>query len=331
MIGLVSIISEQTIPNFLVIKHFLGNVDKLIFITTHKMETNDIKTSRSAWLANALGINVYDIDRVILREDDYFYNIERLKGSIDENNEIILNITGGTKIMVLSCYDFFKNKGNLKSVVYLPINQNIIKFIYPGQYEEKLKSILTIDDYLKSYGLCYKSEKPEIDYDILSKLFIKFKRSGYDILKFTEGYEDEYKNKYTGHWFEEFIYHKIKDDLLLDENSIKINVKISYYTNFDDSSIDNEFDIFFIHNFKLNILECKVSLGKNKSSNLLQSINKLGAVKRNFGINCNTYIITLSEIENIDDVNRKANIAGINQIIDRRFFLQNKSFKDIFK
>lgn len=111
---LVSLISEQTIPNFLILRHYIHKVDDFIFLTTQKMESNNINTSRSYWLAKTLGLDFYSINRIIIKDDDYFYNLEQLSNCIPENCDYILNITGGTKIMVLSCYDFFRQNRNLQ-------------------------------------------------------------------------------------------------------------------------------------------------------------------------------------------------------------------------
>ncbi len=49
---LVSVISEQTIPNLLLIKEFEGKYDDMLFISTKQME----EKGQSRWIERAAGI-----------------------------------------------------------------------------------------------------------------------------------------------------------------------------------------------------------------------------------------------------------------------------------
>jgi hypothetical protein len=329
-LSLVSIISEQTIPNFLILKEYAGRVDEFIFLTTQTMETNNLKTSRSAWLANALGLDLSKIKRVVLKEDDYFYNLEQLSKDVAEHKEYILNITGGTKIMVLSAYDFFKSSRKTSKIIYLPINQNVIKTIYPDNSEENITFKVSVEEYLKTYGLNFVYQNPLKDEESLKIIYKQYKQNGFNVNKQNTDYEEQWRNYFTGIWFEEWIYYKIKRDLNLDDNAILYNVKVAYQTDFKEHTSDNELDVVFIKNNKLNIVECKVSLGKNENK-LDEACYKLGSIQKNFGINCNSYVCTLSVVENLENKRRKAKLSGVTNIFDRTFFNPMKSFNEVFR
>lgn len=324
---LVSLISEQTIPNFLILRHYIHKVDDFIFLTTQKMESNNINTSRSYWLAKTLGLDFYSINRIIIKDDDYFYNLEQLSNCIPENCDYILNITGGTKIMVLSCYDFFRQNRNLQKVIYLPINQQVIKRIFPDNNNEIITEKITIDEYLKVYGLNFKSEEPFLDFEDLKVIYKKYRYYNFDINKLNADYQNEHKNTFTGKWFEQYVYYLIKNQLNLTTDEIKYNIRIKYFQEFKEHLSDNEIDIAFVFQNRLHLVECKVSLGNRINENILLAINKLGSIKQNFGINCSSYIFTLSKLYNLQEMNRRANIGGIKRIFDREFFEKNENLQ----
>lgn len=327
MTYLVSIISEQTIPNFLIMTQYKDRVDGYIFLTTQAMETSRLQTSRSQWLAEALNIPLQQIQRVILKEDDYFNNLTTLQKEMDANHNYILNITGGTKILTLSAYDFFKSHRKVEKIIYLPIAQSSIKTIFPQPSEEYLQQNITLRQYLTAYGLKYTDEMPKENFEFLKLIFKQYRNKNYDINRLNEDYPNEHKNYYTGGWFEDYVYYKVKQELQLDDSTIGLNIKIAYHSN--SSEPDNEFDIMFVYRYSLYIFECKASLGKKVTQSLLEAISKLGSVKQNFGLNCKNYLVTLVSIPNIELINRRAKIAGIKQVIDRNFFVQNQSFNSL--
>ncbi len=325
---LVSIISEQTIPNLLIIKHFFNEVKGNIFLTTQQMETQNLATSRSNWISNAGTLHFNQIQKIILKEDNYVFNIQQLKAIINGNEKYILNITGGTKIMTLSAYDFFKNLPNCR-IIYLPIQQNTIHQIFPEVENTSISVQLTVDEYLKAYGLNFIANRPVYDAELVNLIMKKARGYHFDINRLNADYENEHRNYFTGGWFEEFVYYKLIDDLKLKEDEIKLNVKINYHYKAEEHNIDNEFDVIFVYQNSIYLIECKTSLGRNTYQNLLDAITKLGSVKQNFGLNCKSYLLTLSEINNLAEMNRKASIAGLKKIIDREFFKSNKDFKSI--
>lgn len=324
---LVSIISEQTIPNYLIMTQYRNKVDGFIFLTTQAMETSQLQTSRSQWLAEALNIPLQQIQRVILKEDNYASNLAILQNNIDAKHSYILNITGGTKILTLSAYDFFKTHRKIEKIIYLPIAQPSIKTIFPEPAEENLQQNITLRQYLTAYGLKYTDEAPKEDYELLKKVFKQYRSKGYNINQLNEDYPEEHKNYFTGGWFENYVYYKIKQEFQLDDSAIGLNIKIVYHSN--SSEPDNEFDIMFVYRYSLYIFECKASMGKKVTESLLKAISKLGSVKQNFGLNCKNYLVTLASIPNLELINRRAKVAGIKQVIDRSFFAQNQNFNSI--
>jgi len=69
---LVSVISAQTLPNFLLIKELRGLYSSMVFISTMEMEGrgND-SMSRSRWIERAAGLAEGSTPRVIVKEDSW--------------------------------------------------------------------------------------------------------------------------------------------------------------------------------------------------------------------------------------------------------------------
>src|SRR5690606_24051546 len=81
-------------------------------------------------------------------------------------HNIILNITGGTKLMALGAYEVFKEKK--LPVIYCHTDDKIILHLLPEPKEEQLKVNLTIEDYLASYGFTILNEVKD---DIYAEFF----------------------------------------------------------------------------------------------------------------------------------------------------------------
>jgi len=147
---LVSLISDQTIPNVLFIKE-QKNVEKYIFVTTNKMELN----GKSQWVIDGSGMQDKNVIIMTVVED----SIEDIKKQLSElkfesKDKILVNLTGGTKIMSIGVYNFFKNMPN-SEIIYIPVGKNAFKTLKPEDIktEKNIDFRITLNDYLVSYGI----------------------------------------------------------------------------------------------------------------------------------------------------------------------------------
>ncbi|MGC8764842.1 MAG: hypothetical protein ACP5QT_03050 [Brevinematia bacterium] len=111
---LISLISEQPIPNVLFIKERQDEVDNFYFLTTEEMERRDILIN----ILNVCKIEENKIKKIIIPK----YEIDEIQKILQSEfnnipNKFIVNITGGTKTMSLEVYSFFKERrfGNILS------------------------------------------------------------------------------------------------------------------------------------------------------------------------------------------------------------------------
>lgn len=151
---LVSLISDQTIPNILAIHHF--NPDELLFITTEEMERKE-KIKAIMDTLSELKREYYGKEsKIIVREDSILDCHKKIEKWIEgkEDSEFIINLTGGTKIMSIAAYEFFKDFGSQMIYIPIPKNEYIIPFPKKNPKEPIPLSLkLKVTEYLNAYGL----------------------------------------------------------------------------------------------------------------------------------------------------------------------------------
>jgi len=253
---LVSLVSDQTIPNVQLIKQLGEQVTDYIFITTVGMEQ---KGTRS-WIEKScnvegekIEVNQFSFDNIETKLSEWDF---------DKYDEIIVNLTGGTKIMTIVAYDFFKSK---KSDVYYVTGQNneFIKIFPSKEYDiSTFDDSVTLYEYLTAYGFSIKrsplSGIPLEQTEKIFKAFCDINTMDYaDAISFINSKRDksiketdfdkvagflsaiEYKpmtanclskeeTKYlSGDWFEEYIGLRIQKELSLSDENIFISTELS--------------------------------------------------------------------------------------------------------
>ncbi len=157
---LVSMVSKETIPNIILIRHV--KPDRLLFISTPEMQRKGKVTAILNSLKRA-GLDYGELYDEIIVEND---NIADIHNKLiewirrQEDVEFLVNITCGTKIMSIGTYEFFKDYGC--RLGYIPLGKNEFLTIFPkrvGREPERLPVRLTVMEYLDSYGLRVKNAK----------------------------------------------------------------------------------------------------------------------------------------------------------------------------
>lgn len=255
---LVSLVSDQTIPNVQLIKEFNESVTEYLFITTIGME----KKGTRKWIEKAC-----DVKGEILEVDEYsFADIsEKLQQyDFDQFDKIIVNLTGGTKVMTMVAEDFFKNIG--AEIYYVTGKNNEYIRIFPKRTKNVFgfKHKLTVADYLTAYGFTFPEPKrtmfsievakpivelyssdERIQANIDAIRFINIQRNKEKGVKTddfgrVESFLKEIKFptkdavltvdevKYlSGEWLEEYVGLKIKEELNLADEEIYIGTDIN--------------------------------------------------------------------------------------------------------
>jgi len=326
---LVSIISEHLIPNYHLYMHLNSNIDKLLFITTDKME----ETGYTTFLKTIVG-NDKQIESIYL---DDFRDFKKITTNLEDSDKIepsdkfIVNITGGTKVISLAVFNHFKKLDS--EIYYVAIGTNSCQKIFPEQTNPEIfKHKLSLDEYLSLYGFTIeKSNNLEKDPKFTNSLFEKVKSKDFNSLSVAE-IRDAFNKKftktvpkdsvyYTGLWFEEYMYSLIKDKLNLNNSQIALNVKVKQHRSQQNQNNDNEFDVMFVTNNKLYVVECKSSIGKKSEhkKNLESFLYKLAAEIKDMGLQVTPLLAVTGYPENHKSIINRAEILKIHLVGAKKF------------
>lgn len=290
---LVSLLSDQTIPNIQLINEFRENTTNYLFISTKGMETKGIRH----WIINSCKIDPSTILEPIIVDQFSFDDIEQKLDlfPFEQYEKIIVNLTGGTKVMTLAAFDFFKDFG--ADIYYLTGSDDVLIKLAPGRKKkiEKLRTQVNLEQFFQGYGFEIKETTTSSVSEAYTKRFFEMYTSGLvpsfnNILgllrekrgsRITDlasinglndflikigfplnanGELSKHEIKYlTGEWFEEFISNKLAHELNLSSDQIKTGIVISK-KNKDRATIPNELDVVFIWKNRIYLIECKTSV-----------------------------------------------------------------------
>ncbi|MEA2113991.1 MAG: DUF1887 family CARF protein [Thermodesulfobacteriota bacterium] len=347
---LVSLVSEQTIPNILFIKE-CNSIDIYLFLSSKIMEGKN----KSHDIIQACNDVTDNNCTIITVQEDSLQDIERqlTKQSFNHSDNFIVNLTAGTKIMAIGTYDFFKNKNS--KMIYIPIGKNEYHTLYPTSGEKKTTKPIDyrigVHDYLTGYGITIKNPKKinktlclKTESDQFFLFYIECGKNELYSLNDLRKYRDKKKVsigdlshksqeilikcpverfrkaevlrkaevKYlTGEWFEEYVYYLIKTSFNLNEKDIAIGVQI------ERGGVQNEIDIMFTRENRLYVIECKTSTyDENQNKNILnETLYKISALKKDFGLFVKPYLFTLSPEDKVQENHvRRSDLFGIEMI-----------------
>lgn len=346
---LVSILSQYIIPNFLVAKELTGKYDKQIFISTKEMKAQD----KGLFLEKALGIEEHSIPRILAVEDDFHSIINSLVNKCvrDADDEYIVNLTGGTKIMALAVHEFF-NKFQSTQFVYVPFEKNTICNLKTSE-SISLSYRTTLKEYFLLNGLEIEEDRAlqprELSYSIFD--LCKSRNFSSKVMSYLRSSECNIENAthqyLSGKWFEEYIYYRLIDELGLDKEYIATGVKVSNvnkkspWNNYND----NEADVVFVKHNKLYIIECKVTMlgpatisktgfavPPSVKETTEKYLYKLAAIVKDYGFKVNSYLFTLHRLKNakgIEHIDYRRKLLGVSGIYDCDYFANQQQIFEL--
>jgi len=338
---LVSLISDQAIPNLEMIKE--KPVDAYLFILTEQMK------EKLGWLKEAAGLKDSSIIQELIVDAFSFEDIDKkLSAIVSDDHHYLVNLTCGTKIMSLAVSDFFKDMDC--ELFYIPGKNDSYVRIFPGIKKPYIsfKTKITLEEYVLAYGftirhkskLLTSPEQTEKVFNYFLNHFnhekdgeaLKILRKKREDRKSFPHFGDDFevpgfltrlqfipenpdhltKNeiKYlTGEWFEDYVYSLVKNKYQLSDEEIGVGWQLQK----GENNTPNEFDVLYIKDKKLNIIECKTSVmlsGTSFKKNIItETIYKVDSLRNNLGLFAKTNIFTLSDLNESD--------ASIRSSIDR--------------
>lgn len=331
MTHLVCIISDQAVPNLLFIRQFAQPDSEFFFVSSKEMEE---KNSTKNLIAS-LRLNPAKCHTIVIDANEALKIFDQLKSfPFSKNSQYLVNVTGGNKLMsqmVFQHFLDFKSK-----MYYAPIDSKDYQQLYP-----EIKSIpkntevkTSLQDYLKAYGfviqssLNYYEENPSPQ-TLMDKI-LKTKHPG-KVKEISEALDDENskesKSYLSGEWFELYCYNFFKTAFQLRENQIACSVKIKRFDSESLQENDNEFDLMFVHQNDLYVMECKVyKADKIRAEKFTSPMYKLASLSqsKNFGLKSKKYLAVLCNMPKdpkaISQIENAVQTLGISKILDIEAF-----------
>ena len=255
---LISLISEQTIPNVLCIEHY--KPDALLMVSTEKVsgkinfilkglkrisEDFDFSEEKgNLWIVNVNPESPADVEGKL---ENWFADFKSRYG--EKFDEIIANITGGTKIMSLGLYNAVKLTKNLPAkkhtIAYIPISTNKIVDLSKNCYGHNdcepsvdIKRRLNIAQYFESNGIGIISKDDRIFNNGFNDSYesVRFAQNTIEISKFIMRNYEGLKNFLTSLFYELKILqisfnkhdkpHNIEIHCIFNDENHEITIKL---------------------------------------------------------------------------------------------------------
>jgi len=177
-----------------------------------------------------------------------------------------------------------------------PVNLKLSRKLYELYFDKKcVFSELTgiLRKYRKKDG--NKEFKKPKNIEDLEKVRCFLPLLGLNADKFDFFTDRTYIDYFSGGWFEEYVYDKIKNLTGYCIDDVRINIKLHTESENveDDSEVENELDVVFTRNNDLHVVECKS--GNLSSQDWTSTFYKVAYLNRNFGLSSRSYIVSLAD------------------------------------
>ncbi len=182
---IVSLVSKQTPPNYLVIRELFCKGDALLFISTRLMQEK-LETLKSmlADLEAECETLIFSDETV---EEKWNQMCSEIESRLSRDKQYLVNLTGGTKYISLAVQKVFEKYDS--EFFYLPSPKNYL--LRPMQVDDNrnpLKYRVKVEEYLGLYGLKTTSRQPGLSQqeqftkDLFKKFVKGFNRTGFEII-----------------------------------------------------------------------------------------------------------------------------------------------------
>lgn len=320
---LVSLVSDQTIPNVEFINEHKNQIEKYIFISTEFME----KPTKERTNCIIRGSNITGIEPLIItvKEDSISDIYKQLDAKINNNDDFVINLTGGTKMMSLAVFLYFKDITD--QIYYKPIRSDMILSVKNDKKYKSVKSQITVFDYLSSYGVNSKAKSEFQNSNITNKIFKSYLEGSIDF-KALEILRINYRSKKDSYKIKS-IEQTFDDDLRI-ENLAEFMHDLGFKNKTDDDSIITKEEINFLtggwyeeftYNYikeKLGLDDEHIKLGVNLEKSDYVLNNDLDVV---FTFNNNLYVV---ECKTAMSINGKISTSLFNETIYKASALRAK-------
>lgn len=321
---LLSIISDQAVPNLLFIQQFQKEDSEYFFVTTKEMEAKQATDH----LIAALKLPEKKCHKVLIDANDAMLIFKQLNEfTFPKVSNYLINITGGNKLMSQMVFTHFMDYNS--KMYYSPIDSSGYQQVFPEILTiPKNTSIkLSLDQYLYAYGFEITGDVPYFKGNpkptVLFKKVLETGRAGFvpEISKASSPeYKDDDKGYLMGEWFEHYCYQFFKRVFKLNDLQIACSVGLKKIGSTTPNEHDNEFDLMFVFNNDLYVFECKVYTSPTYKKEKFQvPMFKLASLTQKFGLKCKKYLAILADLpekgDNKEQLDQLRSNLGIDNLI----------------
>ncbi|HLS70189.1 MAG TPA: DUF1887 family CARF protein [Chitinophagaceae bacterium] len=333
---IVSVLSDQLVPNILFVRQLEESYDKHIFISTSQMENKN----KSSIFAGALKLIKDDYKTLIVDPDDPLKIYQTLeKEKWDETAKYLVNITGGTKIMSQIVFSYFQ-KFNATEIFYKPLNAKTLIQLYPNLKTLTIDKVyeLSLEEYLFAHGYTFTASR-ELTQSITNAEYlyeqICFYGDASKVALIANAQDANYNKKdkpyLTGAWFEEWVYYTIKEALQLSNNQIAYNLKLKSRFSNRNTDSDNEIDVAFIYENNLYLIECKVYNKRQVDfSKISTAIYKISSIGQSMGLKATAWVAICASLGNskqrMQAINYLCRMTRVNQVFSLKELRNKEEF-----
>lgn len=347
---LVCLVSRQVMANLIPILTLSVEKIELLYTKEEKRSHENLKRV----LANT-GLG-FEINEHLIDAYDFEGIQEKCEELIDANDDILLNTTGGTKVMAFAAFSVFTE--HKKKIFYLDsFNNKAIRFNPYSVEEHRVK--IPLDIMLAAHG--YRilenqtpedmlTRKPLVDflrrfYHQVAPALAQYRRFvfdknynfvpisvselGFEInplgqgkmkVRFINDHLDLDDPRYLdGFWLEELVYWLIRDK---GWDDIRVGVSLTYEGSEQETDPLNEVDVMGIKNGKLYLFSCKSGITKDKKDVFeLEALRSLAG--GTFG---KAFFVTSTPVSREKHLYERCKELKI-QMFDHRSFLELKKLK----
>lgn len=286
------LVSRQAMANVLPV--FMYKPTDVVLFTTPE---ENLCANNLEELFSSKNIKVSRIDN--LDAYDYIKFKEAVKTQLEKinSNDVVLNVTGGTKLMALAAYEAFAEKD--KTIIYCDTEHQSIITLFPKYSSTELSAQLSVKEYLEAYGCKItelKSSFGESDYFRLFEfidsqnlmhsfigLYFKVREKlASNQPNFTVVSDDgifHFQKKFD-YYFIHYGIHS-KNSIKIQHNDFKSGDWLEYFICYklkikenlsplvgvkiiNAQGVENEIDVMVIKDFRLYIYSCKTGKKDNQ-------------------------------------------------------------------
>ncbi len=359
---IVSLISEQTVPNFLFIKERIEIQDCLLFISTDRFK------DRIEWIKRALSYSNCEIDELLLRngeEEKWDRMVTAVRSKLSHDTHYKVNLTCGTKYMILAVYQAFQ--GYDADFYYIPYPHNTMLEIAKDT-SAPLRYRISIGEYLTNYGVEFKEKAltQSKEYtETFFNLFVQLEKDVYNNI--IDKLRDNYRKKkfkqididtvevsgcnemppipglssfLTAIEFPLAVKGKLSQKEIeyltggwfeeyvykkIEDSIHPTDIKLGVQISRQSNKTQNDLDVVFTYGNKLFVVECKTGILGQGMFN--QTVYKAASIKQMLlGLSAKSYIFSLAKKdERLEPITKTMDIAYFH----RDFFADSDKFKEI--